>query len=159
MKLNKQNADIGSLILEAIQESIETNIINNVQIMYNPNRKNNENNIVLSVDKGGIIQVITNLISNAITFTKKGVISITKETRMEEDGSSVVVLVKDPGSGIDPQILPRLFTKFTTRSEKGTGLGLYICKRIIEAHGGKIWGENNDDKGATFGFSLAIVTE
>jgi signal transduction histidine kinase len=160
MKLNKQNADIGSLILEAIQESIETNIINhNVLIMYNPNRKNNENNIVLSVDKGGIIQVITNLISNAITFTKKGVISITKETRMEEDGSSVVVLVKDPGSGIDPQILPRLFTKFTTRSEKGTGLGLYICKRIIEAHGGRIWGENNDDKGATFGFSLAIATE
>ena len=159
MKLNKQNADIGSLILEAIQESIETNIINhNVKLLYNQNRKNNENNIVLSVDKGRIIQVITNLISNAITFTRKGVISITKETRMDEDGSSVVVLVKDLGSGIDPQILPRLFTKFTTRSEKGTGLGLYICKRIIEAHGGKIWGENNDDKGATFGFSLAIAT-
>jgi two-component system, OmpR family, sensor histidine kinase VicK len=160
MKLNKQNADIGSLILEAIQESIETNIINhNVKIMYNPNRKNNENNIVLLVDKGRIIQVITNLISNAITFTKKGVISITKETRMDEDGSSVIVAVKDTGSGIDPQILPRLFTKFTTKSEKGTGLGLYICKRIIEAHGGTIWGENNDDKGATFGFSLAIATE
>ena len=58
------------------------------------------------------------------------------------------------GSGKDPKILPRLFTKFTTRSEKGTGLGLYICKRIIEAHGGKIWGENNLDQGATFSFSL-----
>lgn len=77
---------------------------------------------------------------------------------MEEDGSSVIVTLKDTGSGIDPQILPRLFTKFTTRSEKGTGLGLYICKRIIEAHGGKIWGGNNDDEGATFGFSLPIAT-
>ncbi|MRN69202.1 MAG: hypothetical protein FIO04_05820, partial [Nitrosopumilales archaeon] len=161
MKLNKQKADIASLILQAIQESIEnqTNIINhNVKLMYNPSRKNDESNIVLSVDKGRIIQVITNLISNAIAFTKKGVISITKETRMEEDGSSVIVTLKDTGSGIDLQILPRLFTKFTTRSEKGTGLGLYICKRIIEAHGGKIWGENNDDEGATFGFSLPIAT-
>jgi signal transduction histidine kinase len=68
-------------------------------------------------------------------MTKKGAITITKtiEDRL------VVVSIKDTSSGIDPQILPRLFTKFTTRSEKGTGLGLYICKRIIEAHGGKIW--------------------
>jgi signal transduction histidine kinase len=161
MKLNKQKADIASLILQAIQESIEnqTNIINhNVKLMYNPSRKNDESSTLLSVDKGRIIQVITNLISNAIAFTKKGVISITKETRMEEDGGSVIVTLKDTGSGIDPQILPRLFTKFTTRSEKGTGLGLYICKRIIEAHGGKIWGGNNDDEGATFGFSLPIAT-
>jgi two-component system, OmpR family, sensor histidine kinase VicK len=161
MKLNKQKADIASLILQAIEESIEnqTNIINhNVKLMYNPSRKNDESNTLLSVDKARIIQVITNLISNAIAFTKKGVISITKETRMEEDGSSVIVTLKDTGSGIDPQILPRLFTKFTTRSEKGTGLGLYICKRIIEAHGGKIWGGNNDGEGATFGFSLPIAT-
>src|SRR6266487_3690336 len=121
MKLNKQKADIGSLILEAIQESIEnhTTIINhNVKLVYNPNRRNNDSNILLLVDKGRIIQVITNLISNAITFTKIGIISITKETRMEEGGSSVVVLVKDTGSGIDPEIIPRLFTKFTTRFEK-----------------------------------------
>src|SRR5712692_2468835 len=162
MILNKQKADIASLILQAIQESIEnqTNIIShNVKLMYNPSRKNGESSTLLSVDEGRIIQVITNLISNAIAFTKKGVISITKETRMEEDGSSVIVTLKDTGSGIDPQILPRLFTKFTTRSEKGTGLGLYICKRIIEAHGGKIWGGNNDDEGATFGFSLPITTD
>jgi two-component system sensor histidine kinase VicK len=163
MRLNKQEADIDNLILEAIQESIEnqTTIINhNVKLMYNPTRRNDESNLSLvSVDKGKIIQVITNLISNAIAFTKKGVISMTKETRKEEDGSSsVIVTLKDTGSGIDPQILPSLFTKFATRSEKGTGLGLYICKRIVEAHGGKIWGENNDDKGATFGFSLPIIT-
>jgi len=67
--------------------------------------------------------------------------------------------VKDTGAGIDPRILPRLFTKFATRSDKGTGLGLYICKRIVEAHGGQIWGRNNDDQGATFSFSLPINRE
>jgi len=98
-----------------------------------------------------IIQVISNLISNALNFTRKGVVTITKSI---QDGSAVVS-VKDTGSGIDPQILPRLFTKFTTRSERGTGLGLHICKRIIEAHGGKIWGGNNiDGKGATFSLGL-----
>ena len=98
------------------------------------------------------IQVISNLIDNAFNFTKKGAITITKEKRIED--SSVIVSIKDTGTGIDSEILPRLFTKFTTGSDKGTGLGLYICKTIIEAHGGKIWGENNDDRGATFSFSL-----
>lgn len=159
MNLNKQRADIDNLILEAIQESTEnqTYVINhNVKLMYNPNRgENDKNNVLVSVDKGRIIQVITNLISNAFSFTTKGVISITKEKILED----VTVIIKDTGSGIDPQILPRLFTKFTTRSEKGTGLGLYICKGIVEAHGGKIWGKNNDDQGATFGFSLPISRE
>jgi len=144
MKLNKQRADIRSLILEAIQESIEnqTSIINhNVKLMYNPNLKNDESNILLSVDKGRIIQVMTNVISNDTAFTKEGVISITKETRKEQDGSLVIVTIKDTGLGIDSQILPRLFTKFATRSEKGTGLGLCICKCIVEAHGGKMWGK------------------
>jgi signal transduction histidine kinase len=62
--------------------------------------------------------------------------------------------VKDSGSGIEPEILPKLFSKFGTKSYKGTGLGLYISKNIIEAHGGRIWAENNaDGKGATFYFS------
>jgi two-component system, OmpR family, sensor histidine kinase VicK len=65
--------------------------------------------------------------------------------------------VKDSGAGIDPEILPRLFTKFATKSFEGTGLGLFISKSIIEAHDGKIWAENNSDgKGATFSFSLPI---
>ena len=66
--------------------------------------------------------------------------------------------VKDAGTGIDPEILPRLFTKFATKSTSGTGLGLFISKSIIEAHGGKIWAENNaDGKGAAFYFSLPIL--
>lgn len=70
----------------------------------------------------------------------------------------VVVSLKDDGPGIDPEIMPRLFTKFATKSDIGTGLGLFISKSIIEAHGGKIWAENNlDGKGATFTFSLPVT--
>ena len=69
----------------------------------------------------------------------------------------ITVRIKDTGQGIDNEIFPRLFTKFATKSTKGTGLGLFICKSMIEAHGGTIWAENNKDgKGATFAFSLTI---
>jgi len=98
------------------------------------------------VDRGRISQDISNLIDNAFNFTKKGAISITKERRIE-DGLAIVS-TRDIGIGIDSHILPRLFTKFTT------GLGLYICKTIIEAHEDKIWGENNDDCRATYSISL-----
>jgi len=69
----------------------------------------------------------------------------------------MIITVKDNGKGIDSEIFPRLFTKFTSKSFQGTGLGLYICKSIVEAHGGKIWAENNKDgKGATFSFILPL---
>ena len=73
----------------------------------------------------------------------------------------VIVSIKDTGRGIDPEIFTRLFTRFATQSESGgTGLGLFICKGIIETHGGKIWAENNEDgKGATFSFSLPLVNK
>jgi signal transduction histidine kinase len=72
-----------------------------------------------------------------------------------ENDLCAIFCVKDTGIGIDPDILPRLFTKFATKSKKGTGLGLFISKSIIEAHGGRIWAENNKDgKGATFKFAL-----
>jgi two-component system, OmpR family, sensor histidine kinase VicK len=95
------------------------------------------------------------LVGNAIKFTQEGNISIGTKI---EDGSDLVVSVKDSGKGIESHILPRLFTKFTTMSNSGTGLGLYISKSIIEAHGGKMWAENNSKgKGATFSFSLPIA--
>ncbi len=77
----------------------------------------------------------------------------------KEEQEEVVVRVEDTGSGIDPEIFPRLFTKFSSKSFSGTGLGLYICKNIIEAHGGKIWAKNNDQgkRGATFSFSLPLA--
>jgi len=139
INLNKQIVNIDILILDAAQDIAkdQNEVTHDVKLLcdnINGKQELADNKVVLVyADRGRIIQVISNLISNAFKFTKKGFVTITKRI---EDGS-VAVSIKDTGSGIDPQILSRLFTKFTTRSEKGTGLGLYICKRIIEAHGGR----------------------
>ena len=105
-------------------------------------------------------QVISNLITNSVKFTQRGNITITAEIIKDNNDDNrqvVIVKVRDTGISIDPEILPNLFTKFATKSFEGTGLGLFISKKIIEAHGGKIWAENNaDGKGATFSFSLPI---
>jgi two-component sensor histidine kinase len=149
------------------------NVINNTLASANALLKNETNTspikidyyeppdiIIVRADKGRIIQVIDNLLSNATKFTKEGTIFILLQSKKEEDDDKqyVVISVKDTGQGIDPEILPKLFTKFATKSESGTGLGLFISKSIVEAHGGRIWGQNNTDgKGATFAFSLPIV--
>jgi two-component system, OmpR family, sensor histidine kinase VicK len=158
INLNKQIVNIDTVILDAVQDASkdQSDDTHGVRLLYHNIIKKGDvadnEGIMVYVDRGRISQVISNLIDNALNFTKKGTITVTKEKRIED--GSVIVSIKDTGTGIDSQILPRLFTKFTTGSDKGTGLGLYICKTIIEAHGGKIWGENNDDRGATFSFSL-----
>jgi signal transduction histidine kinase len=107
--------------------------------------------IEVKADRNRLTQVISNLLNNAIKFTKNGTIKVTEEVR----DSKALVSVKDTGQGLDPEIFPRLFSKFAAKSETGTGLGLFISKSIVEAHGGKIWAENNKDgKGTTFTFSL-----
>ena len=110
--------------------------------------------IVVYADKNRNNQVISNLLSNAIKFTNEGTVSIAAIPNTNE----IVVSITDTGPGIDSEILPRLFTKFATKSRTGTGLGLFISKSIIDAHGGKIWGKNNypEGKGATFGFNLPL---
>ncbi len=115
-----------------------------------------ENDIItLQGDKERITQVISNLLTNALKFTDSGTISIRVES-LEE--GHVSISITDTGPGIDPAIMPKLFSKFTTKSDKGTGLGLYISKAIVEAHGGKIWAENNKDgQGAKFTFILPIA--
>ena len=117
--------------------------------------------IVLYADRDRLVQVIHNLLDNSVKFTKEGtIVVIVKEEEEDQQQHKVIVSVKDTGKGIDLDILPRLFSKFVTKSYQGTGLGLYISKGIIEAHGGKIWAENNaDGKGARFSFSLPIVTQ
>ena len=112
--------------------------------------------ITVYADKPRLFEVISNLIKNAVKFTDSGSITIKAE---KKDGEAFVS-VRDTGRGIHPEVMPRLFTKFTTRSDQGTGLGLFISKSIVEAHGGKIWGENNSDGiGATFTFSLPIIEQ
>src|SRR5215469_2508157 len=112
--------------------------------------------IFIEADKGRINQVISNFLNNAIKFTNEGTVSITAAAVPKND--EIVVSISDTGSGIDSEILPILFTKFATKSTMGTGLGLFISKNIIDAHGGRIWGKNNypEGKGATFGFSLPL---
>ena len=110
--------------------------------------------IMVNADKSRLFEVLSNLIRNAIKFTEDGVITV----KLEQKNEHVEVSVKDTGKGIDSDIFPNLFEKFTTKSEKGTGLGLYIAKSIVEAHGGKIWGQNNPEgKGATFTFTLPMA--
>jgi len=114
--------------------------------------------IVLYADKCKLVRVIDNLLNNSVKFTKEGTILTTVKEGMDQQQHELIVSVKDTGIGIDPDILPKLFSKFVTKSHRGTGLGLYICKAIIEAHDGRIWAENNVvGKGATFSFSLPIV--
>jgi two-component system sensor histidine kinase VicK len=110
---------------------------------------------LIEADKSRVSQVISNLLNNAIRFTKEGTIEVGVERRGDD---SILVRVKDTGIGIDPDIFPRLFTKFATKSHAGIGLGLFISKSIIEAHGGAIWAENNKNiNGATFTFSLPLL--
>jgi len=112
--------------------------------------------IVVHADKDRIAQVLSNLLDNAIRFTNSG--TITVSTRLCS-GNLVKVSVKDSGKGIDPEIHPKLFHKFATKSDRGVGLGLFISKSIVEAHGGSIFGKNNKDgSGATFSFTLPAVT-
>jgi len=109
--------------------------------------------ILVEADKNRLGQVIYNLLDNAVKFTNEGTI----EVIIEEQVGKVTVSVKDPGKGIDDYIFPRLFSKFVTKSFQGTGLGLFIRKGIIEAHGGQIWAKNNSDGlGAIFSFDLSV---
>jgi two-component system, OmpR family, sensor histidine kinase VicK len=114
--------------------------------------------IYIQADKIRLYQVISNLLNNAIKFTKEGAIFI--DVNVKEGNNQVVITVRDSGTGIANDILPRLFTKFATKSNRGTGLGLFISKSIVEAHGGRMWAENNPDgKGAKFSFSLPLNKE
>ena len=107
-------------------------------------------------DKSRLFEVLTNLIGNAIKFTDSGG-TITVTAEKSADKKEVIVSIEDTGKGIDSEILPRLFTKFVSKSDNGTGLGLYLSKGIIQAHGGRIWAENNKErKGATFRFTLPL---
>ena len=153
LHLKKERFNINEVILNAITDSrnhIKRESNHNIKFIYKDRK-----NILIEADKARIIQVISNLLCNAIKFTNHGTVTISVE---EKDNYQIVVSIKDTGSGIDPEIVSRLFSKFATKSNTGTGLGLFISKSIIESHGGMIWAENNPDeeKGAIFYFSLPL---
>lgn len=158
LKLDKSKFDLNEKVNNVINdltvgiESVKNHKIN--LIFLQPKEP-----IMVFADKVRIYQVVNNLLTNAVKFTQEGTVitTIEKEHDKEENKEFAVVRIKDTGHGIHSDILPRLFQKFASKSISGTGLGLYIAKSIVEAHGGKIWGMNNKDgKGAEFGFSLEI---
>jgi two-component system, OmpR family, sensor histidine kinase VicK len=181
LKLNKERFNLNDVITNTIDDMIlnrefknkknDDYNIDDIKLLYEPK------DIFVEADRIRLTQVIYNLLSNAIKFTKKGRIIITIEKK-KDNKEEVVVSIKDTGIGIDSEILPKLFSKFASKSYQGTGLGLFICKSIVESHGGKIWAENNDndhdddnnnnnnnsiadskEKGSTFYFTLPVINQ
>jgi two-component system, OmpR family, sensor histidine kinase VicK len=160
--INKERFNIRELISSILEDYKDRIKDSNIKLIKKTN--NNNNPIFVEADRDRIIQVLSNLLSNAIKFTNQGEISISlfekiQDNSSEKDGKKeVIVSVTDTGSGINSEIFARLFSKFASKSYQGTGLGLFICKSIIQAHGGRIWAENHnigkDKSGATITFSL-----
>ena len=152
LKLNKEECDLVKIISIAIQDAENQIDKNMVELAaYKPTELNT---LLVYADRSKLIQVVSNLLNNAIKVTKAGSIWI----YLEKDDNKAIVSVKDTGPGIDPSVEAKLFLKFVTHSSSGTGLGLFISKSIVEAHGGKIWAFNNTDgKGATFAFTLPLL--
>jgi nitrogen-specific signal transduction histidine kinase len=153
LNLQKERLDINMIILNILEEyeSRDKKSKDDLKIVFTP-----KDNFIVEADKGRVTQVISNLMNNAIKFTPKGTITVT--TKKKEENNEIIVSIKDTGSGIDPEIMPKLFSKFATKSQTGTGLGLFVSQNIVEAHGGKIWAENNKDgRGCTFSFSLPLT--
>jgi nitrogen-specific signal transduction histidine kinase len=158
--LKKEEFNLKDVILDVMNDiTLGRNFRNNdtIRLSYNPH------DILIQADKGRITQVISNLLTNAVKFIKEsesgGTVTIEIEKkRIRREDDVVVINIKDDGPGIDPEIMPRLFSKFvSTTASQSTGLGLFIAKSIVEAHGGSMWAENNPDgKGANFIFSLPI---
>jgi two-component system sensor histidine kinase VicK len=161
LNLHKERFNLVNLIANVVQDYVgyieKENL--NLKLFYNFEQDINDP-LPIDADRDRITQVISNLLNNAIKFTSKkaeGLISVSAERKNSNQEEEVIVIIKDTGEGINPEILPRLFTKFATRSFSGTGLGLYISKSIVEAHEGKMWAENNPEgEGATFTFTLPL---
>ena len=148
MKLKKEQFDIAALVATLVKDFESMNKYNESKIKITVQ---SPKQVFVNADAQKITQIILNLLDNAVKFTSYGKISI----KLEQDENYVQVTMTDTGSGIDDKIKLDLFNKFTTSSCSGTGLGLYICKNIIEAHGGRIWAKNNKCKnGATFSFII-----
>jgi signal transduction histidine kinase len=157
LKLYIEEFVLNDIIMNAIDDVLisaadnkRVTVCNKTKILYNPREP-----IYIKADKDRISQVIYNLLNNAFKFTEGGTIIID----VQNSTDNVVMLVKDTGIGIAPEIQPKLYNKFVTDSSQGMGLGLYISKNIIEKHGGRVWAANNanGEKGATFGFRLPLI--
>lgn len=153
MYLNKESFNLNQLV-KSIVANIDKAMEYNKSITFE--YKDFEKEYMVFADKFRVGQVILNLIDNSIRFiTKKGTIVFALSEKITHSKDIVVLSITDDGESLKPEILSKLFTKFASESYYGTGLGLYLCKRILEAHGGRIWAQNNKDKeGCTFSFGI-----
>ena len=155
LKLNKEQLNLNDVMTNIIDD-YKTLIVNGnykVKLYFKPLKQT----FLVDADKERIVEVISNLLSNAIKFTKEGEIFVSIGKREDNNNNYVLVTVRDSGEGVNLEILPKMFSKFITKSFEGLGLGLYISKNIVEAHGGKMLGKNNDNgMGAEFGFTLPL---
>ncbi len=150
LAVKKVPVALNDLLKEACADAQNQAKGKDVKIVFEP-----AGDVSAMADPARISQVVYNLLDNALKFTDKGSITVAACSVSRK----VEVSVADGGPGIDREIMLRLFTKFASKSDSGTGLGLYLCKAIIESHGGRIWAENNKDGGgATFTFTLPVVT-
>jgi signal transduction histidine kinase len=173
LQLDKQRFNLNEVLLSVIEDAQTQILANNSKIKLSVSLdkssstswaedEKHDGPIFIEADRERITQVLYNLLDNAIKFSEEGIISVAAERKRNNkdngDAREVIeISVKDTGSGIHPEIMPKLFSKFASKSFSGTGLGLYISKGIVEAHGGRIWAENNPDgKGASFSFSLPL---
>ena len=164
LKLQKERFNLIDLISRIVQDF--RNQIDNPNLLlvcqFEEKQEDKNDLTFVRADKSRLIQVISNLLSNAIKFTNEGIISVNVEKQVKEKEKGIrqdeaIITVRDVGVGIDSKLLDRLFSKFATKSFAGTGLGLFISKNIVEAHGGRIWAENNSDgRGASFIFTLPL---
>ena len=160
LELDKEKLNLNDLILEVLKDYVDKQKTQMVKIVYD---FKNIDDVIIEADRDRVAQVICNLLDNALKFTQASqmiFLIVDKKKDKEEGKEQVIVSVKDTGNGISKEVLPNLFSKFTTGdSSSGTGLGLYICKNIIQAHEGKIWAENEPDgKGAIFRFALPVIS-
>jgi signal transduction histidine kinase len=161
LKLEKERFNIFDLVSEVVddhRERIKDSRNKNIELSYDSDE--GKRRIFVEADRGRITQVLTNLLNNALKFTDEGQITVStyQNNDSNDNKDEVTVRVVDTGSGIDNGIYPKIFSKFATKSHQGTGLGLFISKSIIEAHGGRIWAKNNaDGRGATFIFTIPII--
>jgi signal transduction histidine kinase len=155
-QLEKERFDIYELLSDVIKDYTERIRSDNKKIELLYEQQNTNRPIFIVADKGRLTQVLSNILNNALKFTAEGQILV--DASESNNKKEVIVSITDTGSGIDKDIFTKLFSKFATKSSQGTGLGLFISKSIIEAHGGKIWAENNKDGGSTFMFSLLVAS-
>ena len=151
--LNKEEFDLVEMVKDLLKDLKNQIRDKKISLIL----KCNEDSILLVADKLRINQVFLNLINNAINLVKEGEIIVSVER--QDNNNTLLIRIIDNGPGIPSNIKDKLFMKFVTGSKSGTGLGLYICKNIIEKHGGKIWADNNNNKGANFNFTLPISSQ